>query len=219
MDKDEITAEAQRLGTLSDLDHSRPGLLHAVHAAAPGDARAAAATSTRPSRRSIDEMVRSTQAVGRGRRARSFDFPVDKMNGSDLHRPRRSRGHADIERFEKIREDHTRQAGRHEGGFGRPRRDRRRRDGSARIAAEGARQGEAAATSATARSRSSRSLVTEVLTPHASAILLDPEWGIPASKRRAKNAGPAAGVREDRLRQTGRRAGCPTCSTTGPCAG
>jgi tagatose 1,6-diphosphate aldolase len=34
-----------------------------------------------------------------------------------------------------------------------------------------------------------KSLVTEVLTPHASAILLDPEWGIPASRRRAKNAG------------------------------
>jgi tagatose 1,6-diphosphate aldolase len=34
-----------------------------------------------------------------------------------------------------------------------------------------------------------KSLVSEVLTPHASAILLDPEWGIPASKRRAKNAG------------------------------
>ena len=32
-------------------------------------------------------------------------------------------------------------------------------------------------------------LVTEALTPHASAILLDPEWGLPASKRRAKNAG------------------------------
>ena len=32
-------------------------------------------------------------------------------------------------------------------------------------------------------------IVTEVLTKHASAILLDPEWGIPASKRRAKNAG------------------------------
>jgi tagatose 1,6-diphosphate aldolase len=32
-------------------------------------------------------------------------------------------------------------------------------------------------------------LVTEVLTQHASAILLDPEWGIPASRRRAKNAG------------------------------
>jgi tagatose 1,6-diphosphate aldolase len=34
-----------------------------------------------------------------------------------------------------------------------------------------------------------KGLVTEVLTPHASAILLDPEWGIPASKRRAKTAG------------------------------
>ncbi|HEY1462005.1 MAG TPA: tagatose 1,6-diphosphate aldolase [Terriglobales bacterium] len=34
-----------------------------------------------------------------------------------------------------------------------------------------------------------KSLVTEVLTPHATAILLDPEWGLPASKRRAKNAG------------------------------
>src|SRR6187399_2671809 len=34
-----------------------------------------------------------------------------------------------------------------------------------------------------------KSLVTEVLTPHASAILLDPEWGLPASRRRAKNAG------------------------------
>jgi len=32
-------------------------------------------------------------------------------------------------------------------------------------------------------------LVAEVLTQHASAILLDPEWGIPASKRRAKNSG------------------------------
>src|SRR5579872_6218547 len=34
-----------------------------------------------------------------------------------------------------------------------------------------------------------KALVTEVLTPHASAILLDPEWGLPASKRRARNAG------------------------------
>src|SRR5213078_2279273 len=32
-------------------------------------------------------------------------------------------------------------------------------------------------------------LVTAVLTEHASAILLDPEWGLPASKKRAKNAG------------------------------
>ena len=34
-----------------------------------------------------------------------------------------------------------------------------------------------------------KSLVTEVLTPHASAILLDPEWGLPASRRRSRNAG------------------------------
>jgi tagatose 1,6-diphosphate aldolase len=34
-----------------------------------------------------------------------------------------------------------------------------------------------------------KSLVTEVLTPHASAILLDPEWGLPAAKRRARNSG------------------------------
>ena len=34
-----------------------------------------------------------------------------------------------------------------------------------------------------------KTLVPEVLTPHASAILLDPERGLPASKRRARNAG------------------------------
>ncbi|MGA2690503.1 MAG: tagatose 1,6-diphosphate aldolase [Candidatus Korobacteraceae bacterium] len=31
--------------------------------------------------------------------------------------------------------------------------------------------------------------VTEVLTKHASAILLDPEWGLPAARRRAKGSG------------------------------
>lgn len=31
--------------------------------------------------------------------------------------------------------------------------------------------------------------VSKVLTPHASAILLDPEWGIPASKARSSNSG------------------------------
>ncbi len=34
-----------------------------------------------------------------------------------------------------------------------------------------------------------KTLVTEVLTKHASAILLDPEWGLPASKRRARGSG------------------------------
>jgi tagatose 1,6-diphosphate aldolase len=32
-------------------------------------------------------------------------------------------------------------------------------------------------------------VVAEVLTEHASAILLDPEWGLPAAKRRSKKAG------------------------------
>jgi tagatose 1,6-diphosphate aldolase len=34
-----------------------------------------------------------------------------------------------------------------------------------------------------------KTLVTEVLTKHATAILLDPEWGLPASKARAKGSG------------------------------
>jgi len=31
--------------------------------------------------------------------------------------------------------------------------------------------------------------LTKVLTPYASAILLDPEYGLPAAKHRSKNAG------------------------------
>jgi tagatose 1,6-diphosphate aldolase len=34
-----------------------------------------------------------------------------------------------------------------------------------------------------------KSAVTRILTPYASAILLDPEWGLPAAKARASNAG------------------------------
>src|SRR5215467_6058196 len=34
-----------------------------------------------------------------------------------------------------------------------------------------------------------KTAVTRILTPHASAILLDPEWGLPAAAARAKNAG------------------------------
>lgn len=34
-----------------------------------------------------------------------------------------------------------------------------------------------------------KTVVTKVLTPYASAILLDPEFGLPASKQRSKNAG------------------------------
>ena len=66
MDKDEITAEAERIGTLPDLDHSRSGLLHAVHAAASGDARARSATVEQAEQAlPIDEMVGGR---GRGRR-------------------------------------------------------------------------------------------------------------------------------------------------------
>lgn len=49
-----------------------------------------------------------------------------------------------------------------------------------------------------------KTLVTEVLTPHASAILLDPEWGIPASKRRAKNAGLLMAYEKTGYDKTGR---------------
>lgn len=34
-----------------------------------------------------------------------------------------------------------------------------------------------------------KTVVSEVLTPHASAILLDPEWGLNAARRRSRNAG------------------------------
>src|ERR1700748_3019589 len=34
-----------------------------------------------------------------------------------------------------------------------------------------------------------KTIVSKVLTPHASAILLDPEFGLPAAKARAANAG------------------------------
>src|SRR5207237_6456313 len=34
-----------------------------------------------------------------------------------------------------------------------------------------------------------KSAVSRVLTQHASAILLDPEWGLPAARQRNKNAG------------------------------
>src|SRR5882757_2261156 len=61
-------------------------------------------------------------------------------------------------------------------------------------------------------------LVTEILTQHASAILLDPEWGIPASKKRAKGGGSSWLTR--RRATTKRRPGAwAICWTTGPCGG
>ena len=43
--------------------------------------------------------------------------------------------------------------------------------------------------------------VTRVLTPHASAILLDPEYGLSAAKVRSQQCRPAARLRKVRLRQ------------------
>ena len=40
-----------------------------------------------------------------------------------------------------------------------------------------------------ARLEEFKTAVTEMLTPHASAILLDPQWGLAASKKRSPNAG------------------------------
>ena len=45
-----------------------------------------------------------------------------------------------------------------------------------------------------------KAAVTHVLSPHASAILLDPEYGLPALKDKAASDRPAAGLREERLR-------------------
>jgi tagatose 1,6-diphosphate aldolase len=46
----------------------------------------------------------------------------------------------------------------------------------------------------------SKSLVTEVLTQHASAILLDPEWGLEPSRHRAKGSGLLLAYEKDGLR-------------------
>src|SRR6188474_457904 len=54
-----------------------------------------------------------------------------------------------------------------------------------------------------------KTLVAEVLTPHASAILLDPEWGVPASKRRARNAGLLMAYEKTGYDKTGPAAGSP----------
>ena len=39
-----------------------------------------------------------------------------------------------------------------------------------------------------------KSAVARVLTPHASAILLDPQWGVPAMGQRSANAGLLANI-------------------------
>ncbi len=48
-----------------------------------------------------------------------------------------------------------------------------------------------------------KSAVSRVLTPHASAILLDPQWGVPAMKARAKSAGLLVAYEESGYDVTG----------------
>ena len=75
MDKDEIAARGRADRHAADLEHPRPGLLPAVHAAASGDPRTAAETSTRRKPAlPIDDDGRG----GRGRRpsVEDFRFPV-----------------------------------------------------------------------------------------------------------------------------------------------
>ncbi len=48
-----------------------------------------------------------------------------------------------------------------------------------------------------------KTAVSKVLTPHASAILLDPQWGIPAMRTRSDNAGLLVSYEESGYDQTG----------------
>ena len=146
MDKDEITAEAQRLGTYPDLDHPGPGLLHALHAAASGDEgaprRRRARRSGAPDRR--DRRTRRRRG-GRG----GLSVSCNKMivycrAGSVLGSPdvRAVAPFSPGPRTEENdRENHTRQTRGHEGRLERSRRDRGGGDGPARLAEEVARQG------------------------------------------------------------------------------
>ena len=56
--------------------------------------------------------------------------------------------------------------------------------------------------------------VTEVLTKYASAILLDPEFGLPASKHRNGKRPCCSPTRRPATTRT-RPAACPTCSMSG----
>ena len=119
---------------------------------------------------------------------------------------------------EITREHHSRQTGGHEGRLRRSRRHRRRRDGSARVAEEGAREGQGR--------RGDRRDDGGVQDPrHRGADAArerDParsRVGPAGVEARARNAGLLHGVREDRLRQDRARAGCRICSTSGRCGG
>ena len=116
------------------------------------------------------------------------------------------------------REIHSRQARWHEGRFERARRDRRRGDGPARVAAEGARQGKGR------RRRRPRDRGVQVARHRGAdaARERDParsRMGHPRQQAAGEECRAADGLREDRLRRDAAPAGCRTCSTTGRSAG
>ena len=92
---------------------------------------------------------------------------------------------------EEADEDYPRKAERHRGGIGQARRDRRSRHGSARLAESAIAKDKGIDKKAVTPEMmfEFKEIVMRVLTPHASAILLDPEYGLPAAKARSKNAG------------------------------
>ena len=58
--------------------------------------------------------------------------------------------------------------------------------------------------------------VSRILTPHASAILLDPEFGLDAGTRARAERRPAAGLRTFAATTTPVPAACRTCCPTFP---
>jgi len=92
-----------------------------------------------------------------------------------------------------IYEAHPWKTCRSQKGFERSRRNRRCRNGSARFATEIAEQRKRRDVS-DAMMEEFKTLVTEVLTPHASAILLDPELGIARLQTPRQERRPAAGL-------------------------
>ena len=204
MDKEEITAEAQRLGTypISIIPDQDCCTLFTPQAS--GDhARGADEVERAEAALPIDEIV--AQAVA-GRGAwRSSRFP-------DTYQMSRFTGYAGDD---NVKITPGKLAGM-KAVSDDARRDRRRGHGPARLAAEVARQGEGR--------RRRRPRDGGVQDPrHRSADPArqrDParsRVGPPGEQAPREGRRPAAGLREDRLRRDQRRAGCPICSTTGRC--
>ena len=114
---------------LRDVDRARRRLLHAVHAAVSGHARAAGRSGRR---RGGSRYRRARGARGQRRRRRGLQVSSASHN---------CRSHRAWNVQEKRSEVDTWEARGNEGGRGRTRRDCRRGHGSARIAAEGAGEG------------------------------------------------------------------------------